>query len=134
MGKNYTRIGTPLVLIAITLMLLACGGGSSFVPHLGPFSGVLMTDTATVGSISLTAADRQVGGTGYITHNELLVAVSFAGVIDDHRISGTMVNALLGSGTFNGEFTDMDSCRGYFEYTDTLGFATTTGTWVADID
>lgn len=127
------RIGKLFALLAAIAVLAACGGGGTFVPNLGPFSGVLTADSVAVGTISLTTSTRVIGGTGSILHSDAAVNVSIAGVVEGHVINGTISNSNLGSGYFIGEFTDKDSCYGTFEYTDTMGFATTAGTWVADI-
>ncbi len=103
------------------------------MPNPGPYTGQFLVEQLEAGNFNLTAGDRAVAGTGTLNHDGGAITVSIAGIVDERQITGTVSNALLGSGAFTGQFLGASTCAGTFEFTDTLGTATTTGTWSANL-
>jgi len=103
------------------------------MPNPGPYAGQFLVEQLAAGNFNLTAGDRAVAGTGSLMHDEGTITVSISGIVNEREISGTVSNALLGNGDFTGQFLGASTCAGTFTFTDTLGSATTTGTWSANL-
>ncbi len=122
------RVWTVLVALVICS---SCGGGNPFVPAVGPFTGELMVGDAVIGGFTLTTTNGLLGGTGTLTHNDQPVNITISATVDNQHISGTISNASLGAGNFMGDFSDVNTLGGQFNYQDIGQISITTGTWTA---
>ena len=126
--KMVIRVCTAIVALVICS---SCGGGSPFIPDVGPFNGEFVADGVVVGSFTLTTTGGLLGGTGTITHNNQPVNISISATINGQQIAGTMSNASLGAGFFSGQFTGTNDLSGTFNYQDIGKISISAGTWVA---
>jgi hypothetical protein len=123
-------IPLTVALLCFAVALASCGGGG-FVPLPGPYAGEFIVDSEVVGTFTFTTSDRSLAGTGMLRHDGNVISISIAGTINGTRITGTVANQLQGSGPLDGSFSKDTASGGTFSFTDTLGMATTTGTWTA---
>lgn len=120
--------------LLVTLLMLAagCGGGNSFSPEFGSFTGQFISGGAAIGNFSTIVTSASFGGGGSLVHNEQSVEVAISATIKGSTITGHVENASLGHGSFTGHFVGHSHAEGDFTYTDAAGLTTTTGTWFAD--
>jgi hypothetical protein len=121
-----------LALIAL-LCLGGCGGGG-FVPDAGPYVGTFTANGQDIGQLTLTFTGGLLGGTGTLIHNDQSVTVTISALMQEKQIGGTINNASLGNGEFDGQFTSVVAAQGTFVYTDAGDISTTTGTWRVESD
>lgn len=125
---------TPLAIIAVLMLAVACGGGGAFVPDNGPFNGQFLVDTTSNGTFTFTVNNAALGGTGSLIHNNQAVVVTISANVFGKTIDGVIQNANLGYGTFTGQFHDENQAAGSYSYTDAGGLTTQSGTWYATFE
>ena len=123
-----------LAIVLIIVLLSACTSSNLFTPLAGPLLGSFVVAEQSIGTFSITTADRLVSGTGTLIHNAQTVTVAISAVISGTQLTGTVTNASLGSGEFVGQFIGPGAASGTFNYTDAGAISTTSGTWLAQIE
>jgi hypothetical protein len=129
---NMGKVGRVTVLIVLTPLICACSGGAAFTPVFGPFEGDFIVNGDDIGNFSLTMQDDLVAGSGTLTHEGVTQPVSISGNRTGKSFSGTVRNVELGIGNIAGQFTDLNTCHGSFNYADNSQANLMEGSWIAE--